>query len=87
VPDAPFLAEVTEPQPSQGSDECLSLFFSVGDVPAPCLTDPPVVSERPAAGHWQLLGVDHERRRAYYARIEHSRMFDCARPVASVDLK
>lgn len=78
MPTTPYLAEVTEPQPAQGSDGCLSVFFSAGDEPPQCLIDPYVVSERPAAGHWQLLGVDVDRRRAYYARIDHSRMSECA---------
>ena len=78
MPDETYLAEVSEPQQSPSSGECLSVYYAEGARPAACLTDPPVVSERPAPGHWQLLGVDDMRRRAYYARVEHGAMFGCA---------
>jgi hypothetical protein len=67
----PHLAEMTGPTLANRSGECLSLFFSEGEVPSSCLTDPSVVGERPAPGHWRLLGIDESRRCAYYARMEH----------------
>jgi hypothetical protein len=74
----PFLAEITDASLASASGECLSLFLQSGEDAAGCLTDPVLVGERVAAGHWQLLGVDDQRRRAYYARIEHGPTFDCA---------
>jgi hypothetical protein len=76
VPDT-FLAEITEALPASHAGACLSLFFQTGETPAACVTDPVVVGEQSARGHWQLLGVDDERRRAYYARVEHGAGFDC----------
>lgn len=82
--DEPYLAEVSEPQKSPSIGECLSVFYGDGARPDACLTDPTVVSERPALGHWQLLGVDELRRRAYYARVEHGAMFGCAGRIGGV---
>ena len=75
--DAPFLTELSEANPHTRAGECLSVFFAEGDSIADCLTDSEVVGERPAPGHWRLLGVDVSRRQAYYARIEHSDAFPC----------
>jgi len=72
VTGAPFLAELSDPISGTRCSECLSVFFSEGETAAECLTDPRVVGERPAPGHWRLLGVDDGRRRAYYGRIEHT---------------
>lgn len=74
---APYLAELTDSNPNTRAGECLSVFLAAGEIAAECLSDPEVVSERAAPGHWRLLGVDAVRRRAYYARIEHSRQFGC----------
>jgi hypothetical protein len=79
VPDAPHLAEISESQQAGGAGECLSVFFAAGENPAECLSDPHVICDRPAVGHWQLLGMDEQSRRAYYARIEHGEAFDCDR--------
>ena len=77
VTDAPFLAELSEANPLARISECLSVFLSAGDTAAECHIDPAIVGEREAPGHWRLLGVDESRRRAYYARVEHSRRFGC----------
>jgi hypothetical protein len=78
-PNEFHLAEVTQPVLSSPlTGECLSLFFVAGERPDACVNDPTVVGERPAPGHWRLLGIDDERRRAYYARIEHGTASECA---------
>jgi len=77
VIDAPLLAELSEPNPSTRASECLSVFLAAHQTAAECLVDPEIVGDNPAPGHWRLLGVDVDRRRAYYARIEHTRRFGC----------
>jgi len=78
----PLLADVASARPAAATGECLSVFFAAHDQPRACLTDPDVVGNGPAAGHWQLLGVDDTRRRAYYARVAHSAGFSCADLIA-----
>jgi len=78
VTDAPYLAELSESNPNTRAGECLSVFFSADETAAECLTDPEIVGERPAPGHWRLLGIDADRQRAYYARIEHTGSTGCA---------
>jgi hypothetical protein len=78
VTDAPYLAELSAANPGARTSECLSVFLSRGETAAECLSDPAIVGEVAAPGHWRLLGVDEGRRRAYYARIEHSQRFRCA---------
>lgn len=73
----PLLVEVAQATPETAAAECLSVFFTAGERPPACLTDPAVVGTGPADGHWQLLGVDDERRRAYYTRLAHSTGFGC----------
>lgn len=77
VIDAPYLAELSEANPDTRAGECLSLFLTLGETAAECLKDPPIVGEVAAPGHWRLLGVDEGRRRAYYARIEHTARIAC----------
>jgi hypothetical protein len=77
VTDAPYLAELSESNPATGAGECLSVFLIADETPAGCLTDPEVVGDDPAPGHWRLLGVDGPRRRAYYTRMAHSGRFGC----------
>ena len=73
-----FLAEVSEARPALETGECLSVFFAAGASPSDCLQDPAVIGGQPAPGHWRLLGVDDDRRRAYYARIGHVGASVCA---------
>ena len=73
----PLLIDVAEAEPASSAGECLSVFFLTGERPTACLTDTAVVGNARASGHWQLLGVDDERRRAYYARVAHSAGYDC----------
>lgn len=58
------------------------MFFATGAHPSDCLQDPAVIGEQAAHGHWRLLGVDDDRRRAYYARIEHAGASVCAEQTA-----
>jgi hypothetical protein len=77
VTDAPYLAELSGSNPETRAGECLSVFLTADETAAQCLTDPEVVCDDPAPGHWRLIGIDALRRRAYYARMEHSGRFGC----------
>jgi hypothetical protein len=74
---------VSPANPETDAGECLSVFLFEGETASECLTDPQIVGERPAPGHWRLLGTDASRQRAYYARIEHTRWFGCGTKMVS----
>jgi hypothetical protein len=84
VRPVPLLVNVAAARPAAAAaaSECLAVFYAADDQPLACLTDPEVVGNAPAGGHWQLLGVDESRRCAYYARVAHSAGFSCADLIA-----
>lgn len=73
-----YLATVEEPSQWGTTSECLVLFLSDGDEPESCLLDPPVISVRPAAGHWCLIYFDPDGGRAFYSHFDHTATALCA---------